>query len=429
MENPVSISPGAAPAVPSASRDKLVAAYARIRAATQQLCKPLAADDYQVQSEEWISPPKWHIAHMSWLLENFVLARFITDYTPFNEAFDYLFSSASYTQGHMLPRAQRGLLSRPTLAEIRDYREYVDEQMTNLVTSVAEYDWRELSSLVRLGLQHEQQHQELLLMDIKQNFFANPMKPAYRHDLRSPRGEQRPISWLLFGRGVYQIGHAGNGFAFDNESPRHEQLLPGYRLADRLITNSEYLDFIMDGGYDNPSLWLAEGWAMIKQQELTHPLYWQRGDSGWKQFTLGGLRKLNPAEPVCHVSYYEADAFARWAGKRLPLEAEIEIALQKKAVHGNFIDNGFLHPSPAGDTGQWFGDLWTWTASPYTAYPGFKPVAGAMDEYNGRLMSGRMVLKGGSCVTPPGHVRASYRNFFHPHERRAFSGIRLADDI
>ncbi len=267
-------------------------------------------------------------------------------------------------------------------------------------------------------------------MDVKHNFSINPLKPAYREDLEATTGKPRAMRWLEGAGGIHRIGQDGmGGFAYDNETPRHEVLLTEHRLADRFITNGEYRDFVEDGGYNNPALWLSDGWALIQRQSWRHPLYWGRHGDDWTQFTLGGLRRLEPHEPVCHLSFYEADAYARWAGKRLPLEAELEVLLEEQPVTGNFADSSRLHPAAAGDGGQWFGDLWAWTASPYTAYPGFRPLAGSIGEYNGKFMSNQMVLRGGSCVTPPGHTRASYRNFFYPNERWAFTGIRLAEDV
>ena len=262
-------------------------------------------------------------------------------------------------------------------------------------------------------------------MDVKHNFWSNPLKPAYRSDLAIPAGESRPARWVERSGGIKTIGHHGDRFAYDNETPRHDVLLRDHRLADRFVTNGEYLEFINDGGYRNPALWLADGWALLQREAWTTPLYWQGNE---QQFTLGGMRTLNPHEPVCHLSYYEADAYARWAGKRLPLEAELETLLAEQPIQGNFLDSDRLHPAPADGSGQWFGDLWAWTASPYAAYPGFKPLAGSMGEYNGKFMSNQMVLRGGACVTPPGHTRASYRNFFYPDERWAFTGLRLAED-
>ncbi|MCG8074465.1 MAG: ergothioneine biosynthesis protein EgtB [Candidatus Thiodiazotropha taylori] len=409
--------------------EKLINRFHEVRRYTETLCRPLQTDDYQIQSIVQTSPPKWHIAHVTWFFEAFVLPHFDPAYKPFSPVMDFLFNSYYYTHGQMHPRPNRGLLSRPTVAEIYDYRAYVDEQMVQLIQNIDDSRCEELAFRVTLGLNHEQQHQELLLMDVKHNFSVNPIKPAYRDDLKIPQGQSRPVRWLEQTGGIHEIGFAGEGFAYDNETPRHQVLLRDYLLADRFVTNGEYLEFIRDGGYDNVALWLSDGWALIKNENWTHPLYWLQGEDGWQQFTLAGLRELNEHEPVCHLSYYEADAYARWAGKRLPLEAELELALSLKPVTGNFTDSDFLHPVPASEQGQWFGDLWAWTSSPYTAYPGFKPLEGSMGEYNGKFMSNQMVLRGGSAATPSGHTRATYRNFFYPNERWAFTGLRLAEDV
>ncbi|MCW8891152.1 MAG: ergothioneine biosynthesis protein EgtB, partial [Sedimenticola sp.] len=304
----------------------------------------------------------------------------------------------------------------------------IDAQIITLLQQVNEAQWPDLEKRIQLGLQHEQQHQELLLMDIKHNFSVNPLKPAYRNLPAPPEQPTHPMLWLEREGGVYTVGHQGEGFAFDNETPRHSVLLHDHRLADRFVTNNEYLAFIDEGGYEQPALWLADGWALLQELQWRHPLYWSEHNHEWSQFTLGGMRPLNPAEPVCHLSYYEADAYARWAGKRLPREEELEVALADQVLRGNFADCDLLHPAPAGKQGQWFGDLWAWTCTPYTAYPGFKPHSGTIGEYNGKFMSNQMVLKGGSCATPVGHTRASYRNFFYPNERWMFSGLRLAED-
>jgi len=412
----------------AAGRETLIAEFERVRHYTETLCSPLATDDYLIQSIEQTSPPKWHIAHVSWFFEAFVLSHFQSDYQPYHPGFAFLFNSYYYSVGVMHPRANRGLLSRPVVAEVYRYRAHVDQSMRELMESVDDTQWEDLAFRVILGLNHEEQHQELLLMDIKHNFSVNPLKPAYRDDLKTPQGETRPMCWLDRAGGIRQVGHDGSGFAYDNETPRHAVLLRDHRLADRLITNGEYLAFIEDGGYDDPALWLSDGWMLIQREDWHHPLYWEEVDDGGMQFTLGGMRKLDPHEPVCHLSFYEADAYARWAGKRLPLEGELETLLEERPVAGNFAGSGLLHPAPASDAGQWYGDLWAWTASPYAAYPGFKPLAGSMGEYNGKFMSNQMVLKGGCCVTPDGHTRASYRNFFYPDERWAFTGLRLAED-
>jgi len=409
-------------------RETLVEEYRQVRAFSERICQPLAVDDHQVQSITETSPPKWHLAHVSWFFEQFILADLQPGFQPFNPRYHYLFNSYYYSVGTMQPRPQRGLLSRPTLQEVMQYRAYVDRAMRSLILEIGEQAYDRLLFRTRLGLNHEQQHQELLLMDIKHNLSVNPLLPAYRDDLPTPEGKSRPTRWLQREGGLHSIGHGGSGFAYDNETPRHSVLLYDHLLADRFVTNGEYRDFIRDGGYRKPALWLADGWTRLQQEGWQHPLYWHWLDGEWQQFTLGGLRPLNPDEPVCHLSHYEADAYARWAGKRLPREEELELLLDEQPVQGNFVESGLLHPAPAAEQGQWFGDLWAWTASPYTAYPGFRTLEGSMGEYNGKFMSGQMVLRGGCCASTSRHIRASYRNFFYPHERWMFSGLRLAED-
>ncbi|MCG7930628.1 MAG: ergothioneine biosynthesis protein EgtB [Candidatus Thiodiazotropha lotti] len=409
-------------------REQLIEEFRRVRKYTETLCAPLSVDDYQIQSIAQTSPPKWHIAHVTWFFEAFVLLDFDDHYECFDGRYDYLFNSYYYTHGKMHPRPDRGLLSRPTVEQIYRYRHSVDLAMERLMSDISASRWEALAFRVTLGLNHEQQHQELLLMDIKHNFSVNPLKPAYRDDLSETTKPGRAVAWVERTGGIYEIGSAEQGFAYDNETPRHKVLLRDHLLADRFVTNGEYLAFVEDGAYRQPALWLADGWARIQSEDWRAPLYWQ-SDGEWVQFTLGGLRPLEADEPVCHLNYFEADAYARWAGKRLPTEAELESMLADIPVTGHFADRERLHPEPAGENGQWFGDLWAWTASPYAAYPGFKPLAGSMGEYNGKFMSNQIVLKGGSCVTPPGHTRASYRNFFYPDERWAFTGLRLAEDM
>lgn len=411
------------------ARARLADWYRQVRAVTEQLCEPLLAEDYQLQSIPQTSPPKWHIAHVSWFFEAFVLAEFEPAYRVFDPRFDFLFNSYYYTHGSMHARPQRGQLSRPGIEEVYRYRGHVDQAMLALIDGFDAARWEQLAFRVTLGLNHEQQHQELLLMDVKHNFSVNPLRPAYRDDLPAPRGETIDMHWLDRDGGVVEIGHPGDGFGYDNEKPRHPVLLRPYRLADRFVTNGEYLAFIEAGGYQDPALWLADGWALLQQQGWQAPRYWEERDGERMEFTLGGLRPWQAELPVCHLSYYEADAYARWTGRRLPLEAELEYELANRPVEGNFTDRGLLHPAPATSGGQWFGDLWAWTASPYTGYPGFRPLEGSMGEYNGKFMSNQVVLRGGACVTPPGHTRASYRNFFYPDERWAFTGLRLAEDI
>jgi ergothioneine biosynthesis protein EgtB len=414
---------------PASSHERLIGDFDRVRSRSEQLCVPLAIDDYQIQSIVQTSPPKWHLAHTNWFFETFVLPRFEADFQPYDSRYDYLFNSYYYTHGSMHPRANRGLLSRPTVDEIYQYREQVNGRMRRVLEQAGEKEWETLAELTILGLNHEEQHQELLLMDIKHNFWSNPLKPAYRDDLLRLTGTTPTMGWHRQAGGIHQVGHSGEGFAYDNETPRHEVLHGSFALADRFVTNAEYLAFIADGGYRRPELWLSDGWSLLQSQGWRHPLYWVETQPEWQQFTLGGLQALNPHEPVCHVSYYEADAYARWTGRRLPLESELEYVLSQQPLEGHFADREVFHPAPADETGQWYGELWAWTASPYSAYPGFKPLAGTMGEYNGKFMANQMVLKGGCCITPAGHVRPSYRNFYYPDERWAFTGIRLAEDI
>jgi ergothioneine biosynthesis protein EgtB len=409
-------------------RELLRSEFRKVRSFTEKLCEPLETDDYQIQSIPQTSPPKWHLAHVSWFFETFVLSEFDTGFKPWREDFDFIFNSYYYTRGVMHPRPERGLLSRPTVEEVFEYRQFVDGKVLELIDKIPESSWNDLVFRTSLGLHHEQQHQELLLMDVKHNFFSNPLKPSYRQDLSIPVGTMRPVNWIEIKGGTYKAGHTGNGFCFDNETPLHDVLLRSFKLADRFITNGEFLEFMNDGGYSNPALWLADGWTVIRHEGWQHPLYWEKRDNMWRQFTLGGTRDLELNEPVCHLSFYEADAYARWSGNRLPLETELEVMLSPISITGNFIEDDLLHPAPAEEEGQWFGDLWAWTASPYTPYPGFRPLDGSLGEYNGKFMSSQMVLRGGSCVTSARHVRPSYRNFFYPNERWAFTGLRLAND-
>jgi ergothioneine biosynthesis protein EgtB len=409
----------------------LAARYLNVRAVTELLCEPLEPEDYQLQSMPDCSPPKWHLAHTAWFFETFVLAPHLAGYQPFHPQFGYLFNSYYDAVGDRWPRPARGLLSRPTVGEVTAYRHAVDEQLLALLNAADEPTFAAVAPLVELGLNHEEQHQELLLTDLKTAFGMNPLRPVYAppsgplapragSDDRS-RSEQS-TSWHPHPAGVRWVGHAGGGFAFDNEGPRHRVFVDGFEIATRVVTNGEYRRFIEDGGYDRPELWLSDGWAAKAKGGWVGPRYWHR--EGWQVFTLHGMQPLDPHGPVCHVSYYEADAYARWAGVRLPTEFEWEAAVADRPVQGQFLGEVF-HPTRA--DGE-FGGVWVWTASPYTAYPGYRPPAGALGEYNGKFMCNQMVLRGGSCVTPTGHVRATYRNFFPPDARWQFSGIRLARD-
>lgn len=378
--------------------------YREVRAATEALAAGLSAEDCQIQSMPDASPVKWHLAHSSWFFETFLLTPLVEGYEPCDPAYAVLFNSYYVGIGERFSRPQRGLLTRPSLDQVIAYRRHVDHAMAELVESVAPDKWRDL---LELGLHHEQQHQELILMDIQHAFSFNPLQPAYRED-RPHRDESFGAKWCSIPGGLGEIGHDGGGFAFDNETPRHRVWTEPFDLSDRLVTAGEYLRFIEDGGYRTPELWLSDGWAMVEAEGWTAPLYWNLDDDGWTRFSLAGRAPVDSTEPVLHVSYYEADAFARWAGGRLPTEAEWEIA----AGHGLLREADDL--------------AWQWTASPYVGYPGFAPAAGAVGEYNGKFMVNQYVLRGGSLATPPGHTRLTYRNFFPPSARWAFSGIRLA---
>ena len=408
--------------------------YLHVRRQSEWLCEPLITEDYVVQTMADVSPPKWHLAHVSWFFETFILEPYQSDYRPFNSLFNHLFNS--YYQGICapFPRPQRGFLSRPSVAQVYDYRAHVDTRMIELITHLDRHPERlKIKELIMLGLNHEQQHQELLLTDIKHIFAQNPLLPSYRNNNGSTTSTDStaPLNWINILGGEVAIGYQGGGFCFDNESPRHKLLLNDFLLADRTVTNAEYLQFIEDGGYKNPLLWLSDGWATLQRESWTAPLYWRQMDNAWHVFTLDGLKPLALDEPVCHVSYFEADAYATWAGKRLPTEVEWEHAADStQHTHGHFLESGHFHPQPAkpGKNLQLFGDVWEWTQSPYVAYPGYRAPAGAIGEYNGKFMCNQIVLRGGSCATPANHIRKTYRNFFYPHNRWQFMGIRLAAD-
>jgi ergothioneine biosynthesis protein EgtB len=408
--------------------------FLQTRAATERLCQPLVVEDFVVQSMPDASPARWHLAHTTWFYEAFVLARCERDYRPFNEHFHFLFNSYYNRIGQPFPRAQRGLLTRPTVAEVFDYRHAVDQRMTQLLRGRRTNQRDEALSVVELGINHEQQHQELILTDIKHLFSCNPLAPAYQPPPpESPSETVSPCDWKFFAGGLASIGHEGNSFAYDNEGPRHVVFLRPFELQLRLITVGEFLDFINDGGYDRPELWLSLGWTTVCEQKWKAPLYWIGKAGDWRQFTLYGLMPLSSSEPVCHVSYFEADAFARWSGARLSTEAEWEhAAATDTQAEEQPAALWHHHPRPAGALGkslsQLYGDVWQWTSSPYTPYPGYIASADALGEYNGKFMCNQYVLRGGSCATPAGHTRPTYRNFFPPDARWQFTGIRLARD-
>jgi ergothioneine biosynthesis protein EgtB len=430
--------PGVAahPFQPFAAEDahRLARFYDEVRQRTELLCAPLNPEDYVLQSMSDASPAKWHLAHTSWFFETFVLTPHLPNYRPFHPQFGFLFNSYYNTVGPRWPRAHRGLLSRPTVEEVYRYRKHIDSYMAELFQPAFHGVLQEIAATIDLGLNHEQQHQELILTDLKHLLALNPLRPVYR-EATPMAGEPPPLEWVPIPGGIVWMGHDGAGFAFDNEGPRHRVVVERFRMASRLTTNREYLAFMVDAGYQRPALWLSDGWNARVANQWTAPLYWEEDGDRWWVTTLGGRRPLNLLEPVCHLSYYEADAFARWAGARLPTEAEWEAAAGRVALAGHFLESGHFQPvgaAAADDRGplyQLFGDVWQWTGSAYRGYPGYQPPLGALGEYNGKFMCNQLVLRGASCATPRSHARVTYRNFFPPDARWQFSGIRLARDL
>jgi len=412
----------------SPSPEALSARFDAVRGLTVALVAPLSDADATVQSMEDASPAKWHLAHTTWFFETFVLRDFVTGYHRFDERYPFLFNSYYEAEGKRHSRARRGMVTRPTLDEVLAYRAHVDAEIVAALPDLP----HEARELVRLGCHHEEQHQELLLTDILHLMSENPLEPAIWPGARKvPVEMPGPVGWIENAGGVVEIGHDDPHFAFDSEGPRHKSLLTPHAIADRTVTNGEWAAFIADGGYAEPRHWLSDGWAWVKAEGITAPLYWEQHDGVWTRFGLDGRRAIDPAAPVTHVSLYEADAYATWAGARLPTEFEWEAAAaQHDADGGNQLDAaGPVEPRPSLGGPAFFGDVWEWTGSAFRPYPGFRAVEGAVGEYNGKFMSGQFVLRGGSCATPRGHARASYRNFFYPHQRWQFTGVRLAKDL
>jgi|SRR5579885_77803 ergothioneine biosynthesis protein EgtB len=419
------------------TRQHLIRQFRQIRHKTEELCKPLAIEDYVVQSIDDVSPPKWHLAHTTWFFETFILLESAKNYKPFHPLYQHLFNSYYQALGSPYPRIRRGILSRPTVETVYKYRKHIDEEIIDYIGQLSDAEVEKIMPVIVMGLNHEQQHQELLMMDIKHNLSLDPDYPAYRASvIKQIPPVTQSIEMLDVNGGVVEIGHAGDAFCFDNELPRHKVILQPYKLANRLVTNGEYCEFIEAGGYEKSEFWLSDGWDCVQKNRWKTPLYWQQIGNRWYVFTLSGLREMELAEPVSHVSYYEADAYARWRNLRLPTEAEWEYYVTSNNLApdgGNFIEENIFHPRPldvqySDVPQQLFGDLWEWTGSPYSPYPGYRPLRGALGEYNGKFMSNQYVLRGGSCATPVSHIRASYRNFFQPDKRWQFGGIRLAED-
>ncbi len=424
---------------PSSSDNKnlfVLAAYGRVRDESETICKPLEIEDYGIQTMPDVSPPKWHLAHTSWFFETFILKPFVKDYVVFQASYEYLFNSYYEQVGKFHPRPERGLLSRPTVAEIYEYRQYVNDQITSLMLNLDQKisdlkDRDEILRRIEIGLHHEQQHQELMLTDIKHIFANNPLKPVYRDLKLTPQSKSGSLNWIKHPAGIYEIGHKGKTYAFDNESPNHKVYLEPFQIASRLTTNEEFLKFIDAGGYENPAYWLSDGWKTVQTQQWQQPFYWFKENNEWYEMTLAGKRPLDLSAPVSHVSFYEANAYANWLAKRLPTEQEWEVAARQFEVAGNFREQGYLQPVATNqdENNQFYGDAWEWTQSSYSPYPGYKAASGALGEYNGKFMSSQFVLRGGSCVTPQNHIRTSYRNFFYPGDRWQYSGIRLAETL
>jgi ergothioneine biosynthesis protein EgtB len=439
--SPVAVAPvepkPAAPKLAGADplSEKLISRFRRVRSFTDSLTRDLAPEDCVVQSMPDVSPAKWHLAHTTWFFETFVLKKYVPGHEPVVPEYAYLFNSYYNAAGDMHRRDLRGMISRPTVEQTRRYRDTVTLQVADLIGGADDGLLAELEPLITLGIHHEQQHQELLLTDIKHVFAQNPLYPVFR---QAKAGESpakvRPISFVEFDEQTVEIGYRGPGFSYDNEGPRHRALIPAFSIASRPVTNGEYLQFIEAAGYRRPEFWLSLGWITVNEQRWQAPLYWQQRDGEWWNFTLSGLRRVEPCEPVTHISYFEADAYANWAGSRLPTEFEWEGVATQHSIVGNFVEDEHFHPQPgfadprSGEFSQLYGDVWEWTRSAYSPYPGYRAEPGALGEYNGKFMCNQYVLRGGSCATSRTHIRPTYRNFFQPEKRWQFTGIRLARD-
>ncbi len=412
----------------------LIERFQQIRNFTTRLCRGLQPEDCVVQSIPDVSPTKWHLAHTSWFFETFVLKVWVPEYEPAVPEYAYLFNSYYNAAGSMHRRDLRGLISRPTLAETRRYREHIDECVIELITNADETALAEIERVLILGFHHEQQHQELLVTDIKHVFAQNPLHPIFEaHKSSEKSNDVPPQNFIHFDEAIVSIGYEGPDFSYDNEGPRHRALVPAFALASRPVTNGEYLEFMEAGGYTRSEFWLSLGWTTVNEQRWDAPLYWEKRDGRWWNFTLSGFRLVNESEPVTHISYFEADAFANWSGARLPTEFEWERVAADLPTNGNFVESERFHPAPApesdeGKLTQMFGDVWEWTRSSYSPYPGYRAAPGALGEYNGKFMCNQYVLRGGSCATSRTHIRATYRNFFQPEKRWQFTGIRLAQN-
>ena len=414
----------------SKTKTNLGQQFEAVRAFTEKITEPLEIEDYVVQVTENASPAKWHLAHTTWFFETFLLEKFLDDYSPVHPQYSYLFNSYYLQTGVPHCRARRGNISRPTVRQVFEYRESINCHVLDLIKNSTDKEFAQYAPVIEIGIHHEQQHQELLMTDLKYMFAQNPLNIVYREKVRPRKNHIPEINWVSFEEGVYKIGHDGDGFGYDNEFPRHKTYIHDFELADRLVTNAEFIEFIEAGAYQEVEWWLDEGFSTIRDEGWNAPLYWKKEDAEWFHYTLSGREKIDPNEPVTHISYFEAEAYARWKGCRLPTEQEWEVASETVETEENFVDNDYLHPvalqENKNELKQMFGDVWQWTQSSYAPYPGYKPLPGALGEYNGKFMCNQYVLRGGSCATSESHFRKTYRNFFHADERWQFTGIRLA---